>query len=56
MFLNNLFLAEKCGPKTCFNLTLAAGASKTSNDRVINIKITDGAAYNVNVYRKSNQS
>jgi fructose-1,6-bisphosphatase/sedoheptulose 1,7-bisphosphatase-like protein len=47
-------VVESCAPKVCLNLTLAAGAlPKGATTGIINIKATDGAVYNVNVYRKA---
>jgi hypothetical protein len=54
LYVDDIPVVEKCGPKTCFNLTLAAGtAPKDGSTAMINIKATDGAAYNINVYRKA---
>ncbi len=45
--------SEKGESRDCFNLTLGAGTVKGINNGLMNFKITDGAGYNVNVFRKA---
>jgi len=42
----------KADTRECFNLTIGSGQLKDVSNGIMNIKITDGAGYNVNVFRK----
>jgi len=48
-------ISGKADTRECFNLTLGSGQLKDVSNGIMNIKITDGAGYNVNVFRKAVQ-